>query len=81
MCSSNVRTCDLYLTSALLTLGAEIQSSIRDKKSGRIYFELYSDILDLTKLRIDYFGGSLMVSALKFTDQVKNLKSLCHNLL
>lgn len=78
---TDLNTCDLHLASFLMAKGCTMQSTIRDQKTQRVYFTLSSEVTDPHQLRVEYFNGSGQVSALKFADTLKSLKSLCHSIL
>lgn len=74
------QTCDLYLAAFFLSAGFKMAKSIRDTKSRRVYFIFEKNPL-LEESKLKYFSREAKVSALNFADNVKSLKSLCHNIL
>jgi hypothetical protein len=73
------QTCDLYLASFLLAAGAHMSRHERDQRSKRVYFVFEKNPL-LQDLKVNYFARSAKVDALTFADNIKSLKSLCHNI-
>lgn len=78
--SSGYQTCDLYLAAFFLSAGCEMQESIRDQKTKRVYF-LFEKNPILKDLKLNYFSRKAKIDALTFADNVKSLKSLCHNII
>ena len=74
------QTCDLYLAAFFLSAGFKMGKSIRDVKSKRVYFIFEKNSL-LEEMKLKYFSREAKVEALTFADNVKSLKSLCHNIL
>lgn len=74
------QTCDLYLAAFFLSAGFKMVKSTRDTKSKRVYFIFEKNPL-LEETKIKYFSREAKVVALTFSDNVKSLKSLCHNIL
>lgn len=74
------RTCDLYLAAFFLSAGCKMATSSRDSKTRRVYFIFEKNPL-ITELKLKYFSREAKVDALTFADNVKSLKSLCHNIL
>lgn len=77
--SEGYQTCDLYLAAFFLSAGCKIDKSTRDKKSKRVYFCFEKNPL-VSELRLDYYSREAKIDALTFADNVKSLKSLCHNI-
>lgn len=73
-------TCDLYLAAFFLSAGCKMVKHERDPKTRRVYFVFEKNPL-LQELKVSYFSRQAKVDALTFADNVKSLKSLCHNLL
>jgi len=73
------QTCDLYLAAFFLSAGCKIDESIRDKKTKRVYFHFEKNPL-VSELRLKYYSREAKIDALTFADNVKSLKSLCHNI-
>lgn len=74
------QTCDLYLAAFFLSAGCVMMDSVRDKKNKRIYF-VFEKNPTLKDLRLNYFSRKARIDALTFADNVKSLKSLCHNVI
>ena len=77
--SSGYQTCDLYLAAFFLSAGCEMMKSIRDQRTKRVYF-IFEKNPTLKDLKINYFSRKGKIDALTFADNVKSLKSLCHNI-
>jgi hypothetical protein len=77
---SGYQTCDLYLAAFFLSAGSRMVKHERDMKSRRVYFFFEKNPM-LNDLKVNYFSRQAKVDALTFADNVKSLKSLCHNLL
>jgi len=73
------QTCDLYLASFFISCGCRMISHERDQRSKRVYFIFEKNPL-LQELKVNYFSRQAKVEALNFADNIKSLKSLCHNL-
>ena len=73
-------SCDLYLASFLISAGCKMISHERDSKTRRVYFVFEKNPL-INELKVSYFGRQAKVEALNFADNIKSLKSLCHNLV
>lgn len=73
-------TCDLYLASFFLSAGCKMVESSRDIKTRRVYFIFEKNPL-MQELKVKYFSRAANVDALTLADNIKSLKSLCHNLL
>ena len=73
-------TCDLYLSAFFVSAGCKMLNSIRDKKTKRVYF-LFEKNKILLDLKVSYFSRQAKIDALTFADNIKSLKSLCHNLI
>ena len=78
--SSGFSTCDLYLASFLLSAGCRMLTHERDARTKRVYFVFEKNPL-INELKVNYFGRQAKVEALNFADNIKSLKSLCHNLV
>ena len=74
------QTCDLYLAAFFLSTSCKIVKSVRDKKTNRIYF-LFEKSPLIQELKLSYFAREAKVDAITFADNIKSLKSLCHNML
>ncbi len=72
------RTCDLYKAAFLLSAGCKMNDQFRDKASKRVYFVFENSDM-MSDLEMKYFKRDAKVDALTFGDNVKSLKSLCHN--
>jgi hypothetical protein len=77
---SGYQTCDLYLASFFLAAGCKLVKSTRDLKTKRVYFVFEKNPVML-ELKLNYFSREAKVDALTFADNIKSLKSLCHNIL
>jgi len=70
-------TKDIYLAAALLTLGAELVDTIRDDpKHLRFVFEHSGDLKELENA---YTNGKLEVSASKYAESIRRMKSIVHS--
>lgn len=74
------QTCDLYLAAFFLSAGCLMVKHERDGKTKRVYFVFEKNPI-LNDLKVSYFSRQAKVDALTFADNIKSLKSLCHNLL
>ena len=74
------QTCDLYLAAFFITTGCKMSQSQKDNRSRRIYF-IFDKNSMMEDLKIKYFAREAKVDALSYADNVKSLKSLCHNIL
>lgn len=77
--SSGYQTCDLYMAAFFLSAGCDMVQSVRDKKTKRVHF-LFEKSPVLKDLKLNYFSRKAKVDALTFADNIKSLKSLCHNI-
>jgi hypothetical protein len=75
----NFSSCDLYLAAFLISAGAHMSRHERDPRSKRVYFVFEKNPM-LQDLKVSYFARSAKVDALTFADNIKSLKSLCHNI-
>jgi len=71
-------TCDLYKAAFLLSAGCKMADQFRDKQSNRVYFVFEKNEI-VSDLEMRYFKRDAKVDALTYGDNVKSLKSLCHN--
>jgi len=74
------QTCDLYLSAFFLSAGCKMSSSSRDSKTKRVYFVFEKNPI-ITELKLKYFSREAKIDALTFADNIKSLKSLCHNII
>jgi hypothetical protein len=74
------KTCDLYLAAFFLSAGSKMVDHERDPRSRRVYFIFEKNPL-LQELKVNYFSRQAKVEALNFADNIKSLKSLCHNVV
>jgi len=74
------QTCDLYLAAFFLSAGCKMAKSARDPKTRRVYF-IFEKSQIMQELKVKYFGREAKVDALTLADNIKSLKSLCHNIL
>ena len=72
------KTCDLYLAAFFTSAGCQIKETTRDAR--KVYF-LFDNIVLVDKLKVDYFTRNAKVDALTYADNIKSLKSLCHNII
>jgi len=72
------QTCDLYLAAFFLSAGCKMVKAARISRGGRISF-VFEKTPIITTLRVDYFSREAKVPALTYADNIKSLKSLCHN--
>ena len=77
---SGYQTCDLYLSAFFLSCGSKMVRSTRDSKTKRVYFVFEKNPI-LLDLKLKYFSREAKVDALTFADNIKSLKSLCHNIV
>lgn len=73
-------SCDLYLSAFFISCGCKLIKHERDNKTRRVYFIFEKNPL-LQELKVTYFSRQAKVEALNFADNIKSLKSLCHNVL
>jgi hypothetical protein len=74
------QTCDLYLAAFFLSAGCRMVSSSRDSRTKRVYFVFEKNPI-MMELKLKYFSREAKIDALTFADNVKSLKSLCHNII
>ena len=74
------QTCDLYLASFFLAAGCKILKSVREPKTKRVYFYFEKNPI-IMDLKMKYFSREAKIEALTFADNIKSLKSLCHNIV
>jgi hypothetical protein len=79
-CEDGYQTVDLYLASFFLSAGFRMIRSKRDDKTRRVYFVFEKNPL-IQEMKVNYFSRQAKVDAITFADNIKSLKSLCHNLL
>ena len=72
------QTCDLYLASFFQSTGVKMLKAVRDLKTRRVYF-IFEKNETMHELRLSYFSREAKVDALTYADNIKSLKSLCHN--
>ena len=77
--NSGYQTCDLYLAAFFVSAGCRMEKSIRDQKNKRVYF-IFEKSPIVKDLKLNYFSRKAKVDALTFADNIKGLKSLCHNI-
>jgi ssRNA-specific RNase YbeY (16S rRNA maturation enzyme) len=73
------QTCDLYLAAFFISAGCKMLTSDTDSKTRRVYFVFEKNPI-IQELRVKYFSMDARVDALSFSNNIKSLKSLCHNL-
>jgi hypothetical protein len=72
------RTSDLYFGAYLMTAGCTLKKT--ERAMNRVFFIFdYSPLLE--ELKIQYFNGEAKVKAQAYAAQIKNLKSLTHQIL
>ena len=76
---SGYQTCDLYLSAFFLSAGSKMIRSSRDMKTKRVYFVFEKNPI-MNDLKLKYFSREAKIDALTFADNIKSLKSLCHNI-
>lgn len=76
---SGYQTCDLYLAAFFLSAGSRMIKSFREQKSKRVYFIFEKNPI-ITDLKLNYFSREAKIDALTYADNIKSLKSLCHNI-
>lgn len=69
-------TPDLYFAAYLMTAGVTMSRNIRE--NNRVYFIFDTSIADINELKNGWLNNSGKVPALLYSNNVKNLKSLCH---
>lgn len=77
---SGYQTCDLYLAAFFISANCKMIKATRDPKSHRVYFIFEKNPM-MEQLKLDYFSRTAKIAALTFTDNIKSLKSLCHNIM
>jgi len=73
------QTCDLYLAAFFQSTGSKMLKATRDIRSKRVYF-IFEKNETMNDLRVSYFSREAKVDALTYADNIKSLKSLCHNI-
>jgi len=74
------QTCDLYLAAFFVSAGCKMSRSQRDPKTRRVYFIFEKNPI-MNELKLKYFSREAKIDALTFADNIKSLKSLCHNVM
>lgn len=69
------RTKDLYFAAYLKAIGIPF---LKSAKVGRKTYFVFENPDNMRDLRNDYFRGAAEVPALAFSNEIKNLKTLCH---
>jgi len=77
--TSGFSTCDLYLAAFFQSAGIKMLKATRDQKTKRVYF-LFEKNEIMQGLRVNYFSREAKIDALTYADNIKSLKSLCHNI-
>ena len=77
---SGYQTCDLYLAAFFLSAGCKMIKSQRDARTRRVYF-VFEKTSIIQDLKLSYFSREGKIDALTYADNVKSLKSLCHNMM
>jgi hypothetical protein len=78
--SAGYQTCDLYLAALFLSAGCKMSKALKDQRSKRVSFQFEKNVL-MAELKMKYFAREAKIDALSFADNIKSLKSLCHNIL
>ena len=78
--SAGYRTCDLYLAAFFVSAGCKLAQSSRDPETRRVYFVFEKNSI-MQELKLKYFSREAKIDALTLADNIKSLKSLCHNIL
>lgn len=68
------KTADLYYAAYLSVAGVEIDSMDKHEKERRVYFT-FVDEGQLDDLRKGYYRSGAKIPALRFTQEIKNLKN------
>jgi hypothetical protein len=71
-------TCDLYLAALFVSSGFK-SSSYKDATTKRVYFVFEKNPI-LMELKLKYFSREAKIDALTYADNIKSLKSLCHQI-
>jgi hypothetical protein len=71
------RTTDLYFAAFLQTFGLPLVGTPRE--GTRVYFEFDSSLCDYETVKNAWYTGQGKVSARDMSNNIKNLKSLCHS--
>ncbi len=75
---NDYKTSDLYFSAYLITAGCTLKTT--EKANKRVYFVFeYQPLID--DLKLQYFNGIAKVPAQPYAAQIKNLKSLTHQLM
>ena len=75
---NDYRTSDLYFTAYLVTAGCILTKT--EKQGNRVFF-IFEHIALIDELKLQYFNGEAKVKAQHFASQIKNLKSLTHQVM
>ena len=70
------RTSDLYLAAYLKTQDLRFKGTHKD--GGRVFF-IFDYRSDIDDLKTEFFSGRGKVSAFDFMNEVKAMKTLCHD--
>lgn len=73
------QTCDLYLAAFFMAAGCRMLKAARDTRNRRVFFVFEKSPI-VQELRLTYFSRDAKVPALSYADNIKSLKSLCHNI-
>lgn len=69
------RTSDLYFAAYLKAAGVSFIEAL--KHGSKTYF-VFENRDDMRELKNGYFSGKAEVSALTLTNEIRNMKRLCH---
>lgn len=72
------KTSDLYFSAYLITAGCILQKTT--KENNRVSF-IFEHIVLIDELKLQYFNGEAKVKAQHYASQIKNLKSLTHQVM
>ena len=73
--NTGYRTSDLYFAAYLRAMNVPFTETQREGK--RVYF-VFSKIPELRSMKKSYFNGTSNVGALRFANEIRNMKSLTH---
>jgi len=77
---SGYQTCDLYLAAFFASAGCKMIKPSRDQRTKRVYF-IFEKSETMPDLKVKYFSREAKIDALTYADNIKSLKSLCHNMI
>jgi hypothetical protein len=62
-----------------MSAGCKMVKSSRENRTKRVYFMFEKNEI-INDLRLKFFSREAKIDALTYADNVKSLKSLCHNI-